>query len=361
MPTPVQGWKMAGPGRLERFETTVDKPGSGRVLIQIAGCGVCHTDIGYLYDDVPTKKPAPIILGHEVAGLVVEAGPGAEAWLGRRVIVPAVTPCGACRWCKAGRPTSCRKSVMLGNDEDGGFASHVVALASGLCPVDPPGQNLPLDAPIGKAGLSLWEVAVLADAVSTPFQAVQRSGLGAGELAIVVGCGGIGTYAVQIARAKGATVVAVDVDPAKLERATKLGASLTVNAKEGAKVVKGKAAELARSKGLPTDGWKVFETSGSVGGQDVAFGLLTTGGTLGVVGFTSATGTFRLSNVMAFDANLFGVWGCDPKLYPEALALIASGDVQVRGLIKKMPLADAPAVIDAAHRGEFQERVVLVP
>ena len=69
----------------------------------------------------------------------------------------------------------------------------------------------------------------------------------------------------------------------------------------------------------------------------------------------------KLSNLMAFDATAYGNWGCDPALYPEALELVTSGAVRVRGLIRKERMADAPQVIDAVHHGKIAERVVLVP
>ena len=69
------------------------------MLIKVAACGVCHTDLGFYYDGVPTRHPFPLILGHEISGTVVEAGDGAEDWVGKQVVVPAVIPCGECDAC----------------------------------------------------------------------------------------------------------------------------------------------------------------------------------------------------------------------------------------------------------------------
>ena len=88
--------------REQRSET----PGPGEVLVQVKGCGVCHTDLGYYYDGVPTRHPFPLTLGHEVSGTVVHAGPGAEHWIGKDVIVPAVIPCGECDACASGNRSS---------------------------------------------------------------------------------------------------------------------------------------------------------------------------------------------------------------------------------------------------------------
>src|SRR4029079_7581215 len=112
------------------------EPGTGEVAVAVAGCGVCHTDLGYLYDGVRTNQPLPLALGHEISGTVVATGRGAEAWLAKAVIVPAVLPCGECDHCRRGVPTICRHQKMPGNDIHGGFATHIVVPARGLCEVD---------------------------------------------------------------------------------------------------------------------------------------------------------------------------------------------------------------------------------
>ncbi len=352
---------MTAPSTLERFERPAQPPGAHRVLVEVAGCGVCHTDLGFLYGGVAPKQRLPLVLGHEVAGVVVDAAPGQAHWLGRRVIVPAVAPCGRCAFCAAGRPTSCRASLMPGNDEDGGFATHVEVPGATLCAVDPPGETPAAGAPIGRSGLALWELAVVADAVSTPLQAIRRCGLQAGELAVVVGAGGVGGYALQLARAMGAIVAAVDPDPARRARAATLGAQAALDPAEGPRAVKAELQRFANEAGRAPHGWRIFETSGAKAGQELAFALLTPGGSLSVVGFTPEPTTVKLSNLMALDATAYGNWGCDPKLYPEAFAFVASGQVQIRGQVKREPLDDAPRVLEAVHHGELKERAVLVP
>src|SRR3972149_7795639 len=89
------------------LEEREESAGPGEVLVKVAGCGVCHTDLGFLYDGVPTRHPFPLTLGHEVSGTVIEAGTGAESWLGKNVIVPAVIPCAACEACQEGHASVC--------------------------------------------------------------------------------------------------------------------------------------------------------------------------------------------------------------------------------------------------------------
>ena len=329
-------------------------PGDGEVLIEVAGCGVCHTDLGYLYDGVRTNQPLPLALGHEISGTVVETGQGTEAWLGKAVIVPAVLPCGECDHCRRGVPTICRRQKMPGNDIHGGFATHIVVPARGLCEVDV--ERL------ARAGLTLAEVSIVADAVTTPYQAVRRAGVTPESLAIVVGVGGVGGYCVQIAKAMGATVVAIDVDEAKLAAIAQHGASLTLDSRTyDAKSLKAAIVEFARARKLPTTEWFIFECSGSAPGQLTAFGLLVHGATLSVVGFTMDKVEVRLSNLMAFDARAIGNWGCPPEHYPAALDLVLDGKVALAPFVEMHPLDDINRVFDAVHHRAIHRRAVLVP
>ena len=125
-------WMMTGVNQPLVRDAFVATPGDGEVVIAVAGCGVCHTDLGYLFDGVRTNHPLPLTLGHEISGRVAAAGAAAESWLGRAVIIPAVLPCGVCETCRNGRPNICRKQAMPGNDIHGGFASHIVVPARGL-------------------------------------------------------------------------------------------------------------------------------------------------------------------------------------------------------------------------------------
>jgi len=347
-------WLMTAPREPMVRSAFTAMPGAGEVVVAIAGCGVCHTDLGYYYDGVRTNQPLPLALGHEISGRVTDAGEGAQAWLGRSVIIPAVLPCGECDLCRRGHATICRAQKMPGNDIQGGFASHIVVPARGLCEVD-----------LGRlqhAGLELAQVSIVADALTTPYQAVRRAGVTPGSLAIVVGAGGVGGYCVQVARAFGATVVAIDIDDAKLAAVAGHGASLTLNSRSlDAKAIKQAVGSFARQQGLRPTEWFIFECSGSAPGQLTAYGLLVHGATLSVVGFTMDKVEVRLSNLMAFDARAIGNWGCPPEDYPAALELVLDGKVQVAPFVEQHPLSQINAVFDAVHKHEIRKRVVLVP
>ena len=335
---------------LEIVDVNVPQPGEDDVLVRVAGCGVCHTDIGFWKDGVPTRHPLPLTLGHEISGTIVAAGAAHQALVGREAIVPAVIPCGSCDLCRSGRGNVCRTQLMPGNDIPGGFAEFVRVPARGLCVVEHRGAH------------ELADLSVIADAVTTPYQAIVRSGLQPGELAIVVGVGGVGGYCVQIAAAFGARVIAIDVDDARLAALANHGAGLGVNsAKTDFKALRKQVQSQARAWGCAEHGWKIFECSGSAGGQETAFGLLTYAATLMVVGFTMAKVELRLSNAMAFDATLQGTWGCKPELYPAALELVTSGRIALAPFIERHPLSEGPAVLQRVADHGIERRAILVP
>lgn len=348
-------WMMTGVGQpmvKESFELAA--PAAGEVTVKIAGCGVCHTDLGYYYDGVRTNQPLPLALGHEISGHVVAAGSGAEQWLNKAVIVPAVIPCGTCDLCKRGKGTICPNQKMPGNDIQGGFATHITCSAEGLCPVD--------EARLTKAGLQLADVSVVADAVTTPYQAVVQADIRPGSVAIVIGVGGVGGYCAQIAAAFGATVIAIDVDQAKLDAIAKAGIAKTINAREvDSKDMKKVIAGFCKERGLPTKEWTIFECSGSVPGQTTAFGLLVHGATLCVVGFTMDKVEVRLSNLMAFHARALGNWGCVPELYPAALDLVLDGKIKLADYVEQHPLDSINEIFETVHAHKLSRRAILVP
>lgn len=339
-----------GPLRLDELGPLT--PGPDDVVVEVAGCGLCHTDIGFAYGGVPTRHPLPLVLGHEIAGRVVSSGDKAAQWMNRSVVVPAVIPCGSCEACLAGRPTICRKQFMPGNDGDGGFATHVMVPARGLCAVP---DALP-------DGVTLAMLSVVADAVTTPFEAIKRAEVAADDLVVFVGVGGVGGFGVQIAAALGATVVAIDVNPDRLALAAKHGAALTLNSREkDAKALKNAVRALARETGRGHTGWKIFETSGTAAGQQTAFALLDFGAYLAVVGYTPDKVEVRLSNLMAFDATMRGNWGCAPENYPAALHLVLEGKISLAPFVEIHPFDELPSLFEAAANHRVHLRPIVTP
>ena len=351
-------WQMVEGGKpLQQVEAPLPDPGPGEVLLKVAGCGVCHTDLGFYYDGVRTKSPLPLTLGHEISGVVMAVGEGTEAWLDKAAIVPAVMPCGSCDVCDRGLGNICVGQKMPGNDIQGGFASHIVVPAGQLCEV-PTDEN---HVPVGTADISLAELSVIADAVTTPYQAIVEAGLTEADTAIFVGVGGVGGFGAQIAKSMGAAVLAVDVDAKKLEAigpyVDRVFNATEMPFKDLRKAVSGAVKELGRRR---TE-WKIFETSGTAAGQKTAFGLMTFGGHLSVVGFTMDTVDIRLSNLMAFHASASGNWGCIPKYYRPVLDLVLDGKVVIKPFVDTFPLAEINTIFKQVHDRKITTRPILIP
>jgi 6-hydroxycyclohex-1-ene-1-carbonyl-CoA dehydrogenase len=343
-------WRMTAPkSDLQLVASELPAIGAHQALVQVAGCGVCHTDLGFWHDGVRTKMELPLTLGHEISGTVV-AGPA--HLLHKPVIVPAVLPCGECDLCAQGRSNICRKQLMPGNDLHGGFASHIAVPHRYLCPVPP--------AMLEKYPLA--HLAVIADAISTPYQVVKRAGIAQGDLAIVIGVGGVGIYGAMIARLMGAKVLAIDISDEKLALAKRHGVDAVLNSKGmDLKAVKERVRAIAEELRAPKHGWKIFEISGTTPGQDLAFNLITYASTLSVVGFTMNKVEVRLSNLMAFDAQLIGTWGCKPELYPEVVDLIASGKLDIGEFVEAFPMSKINEVFRDSVARPHTRRPVMVP
>jgi 6-hydroxycyclohex-1-ene-1-carbonyl-CoA dehydrogenase len=347
----IRHWEMRAPKEPFVLDARrVESLEPGAALVRVAGCGVCHTDIGFLTGEVRTNHALPLVLGHEVSGVVEDAGAGAERWRGRAVVVPAVLPCGDCSPCRRGRYALCAGQVFPGNDVHGGFASHVVVPARFLCDAgDAAADRLPL-------------LSVVADAVSTALEAIARSGLERGDLAIFVGAGGVGGFGAQIAAAFGASVVAIEPSPERRRLSVEHGVSLALDPRAGDAASLRKAVrEFARERGLPSTEWKVFETSGTSAGQESAFALLARGSHLGVVGYTREKVSIPLSHLMALDARAVGNWGCAPERYPEALRLVESGAVAVEPYVERFPLSEINEVFARMLEHRLERRAILVP
>ena len=325
---------------LEPQRRSWPEPASGEALVEVIGCGLCHTDLGYARGEVPTKHPLPLILGHEVVGRVVGTG--------QLVLVPAVLPCGKCAFCLAGRGNACPEQQMPGNDIDGGFATHMLVRKAPLVPV----PEMP----------DVWKLGVVADAVSTAYQAVRRSGLAAGDVAAVAGVGGVGGFTAQIAAAQGAHVLALDVKRDRLDLAVQHGAESALSVQDLApKAVKAEVRALLKKHGVPSLRLRIFECTGTRAGQTLAFGLIDRGATMVQVGYTPDPVEVRLSNLMAFDATVHGTWGCPVEAYPAVIDLISRGAVKLDPFVERAPMSRVNEYLEAMHAHRLERRMVLDP
>jgi 6-hydroxycyclohex-1-ene-1-carbonyl-CoA dehydrogenase len=343
--------KETTPGRLEKTEIPAPQLKPGEVLVEVAGCGVCHTDLGYFYDGVPTVSKPPLTLGHEISGTVVA---GDEAWIGKEVIIPAVMPCRQCVLCKTGRGNRCLSQKMPGNSIGlyGGFSSHIPVPTIDLCEVK------------NRGGIPLSHLAVVADAATTPYQAAIRAGLQPGDNVIVIGItGGVGQYVGQMTKALGAkTVIGIARSQEKLERAQKFGADFIINSTgKDANAISQEFRGICKANGLPNTGWKIFEVTGVKAGQEIALNLLGFTGKLIVVGFGMAKTEYALGRIMAFDAEIIGTWGCLPEYYPIVLDMVLKGRINIEEFVETRPMSTIAETFAEAHKTPPMKRIVLTP
>jgi 6-hydroxycyclohex-1-ene-1-carbonyl-CoA dehydrogenase len=329
------------PMRIEDVPTP--QPRAGEILIRVAGCGVCHTDLHYLDHGTPTFKQPPVILGHEIAGTVAALGAGVTTLKETdRVLVPAVLSCGHCTLCRTGRENICENSQMLGNHIDGGYAEYVAVPAKDVF-------RMPDDVP-------LVEGSVIADAVTTPFHAVVRRGkVAAGDWVIVFGCGGVGLSLVQVAAAVGARVIAVDVKDAKLETARRFGATATLNPAAVPRL--DKAVRALSGGGVDV----AFEAVGKATAQEAALNCLKTGGRLVLVGYSPETLPLNAGRVMFRELDIMGSLGCRPVDYPRAIELVRQGKVRLADMVThRFPLDRIGEAMDTLRAGDAI-RIVVTP
>src|SRR3990172_2560503 len=324
-------------------EIPTPAPKAGEILVKVAGCGVCHTDLHFIDHDVPTMKKPPLILGHEASGTVAAVGAGVTNWNeGDRLLLPAVFGCGQCRLCRMGRENVCENMVFFGSSVDGGYAEYMLAPAKDAIPLP--------------AELPLVEGAIIADATTTPYHAVVNRGrVQPGDAVVIFGCGGIGVNCVQFAAAVGAQVIAVDIMDAKLEWARKLGAKAAVNPNSVERLDK----ELRKLTGGGAD--VAFECIGNPATQEQAFASVRTGGRFVVVGSSDKPMMLNTGRVMFRELEIIGSLGCRAGDYPRVLELARQGRIKIAELVTaKFPLDEINCALDLLRKGEGI-RSVIVP
>jgi len=315
------------------------QPGDNDVLIQVEACGVCHSDLSIADGDwkqFASITKMPLVLGHEVAGKVVEVGAGVrELKIGDRVGVPWIYwTCGECVFCRAGYENLCSKQKITGLTVDGGYAEFVKAPASHATKI-PDAMSSVQAAPLFCAGV-------------TVYRAIKQANPQRGQRLAVFGIGGLGHLAIQIAVQLGLEVTAVDVADDKLALAKSLGAANTLNS-TNTNVVK----ELRRRGSVHI----ALVASGSKAAYDTAFYCVRPTGTLLVVGLPSAEISFPAIIMAAGEVNIKASAVGTREDLREVLAMAAAGKLTCQ--VATRPLADANAVLDEMRSGKISGRIVL--
>ncbi|HLZ21789.1 MAG TPA: zinc-binding dehydrogenase [Ktedonobacterales bacterium] len=331
-PLRVQDWPEPSPNRDE-------------ILVRVAACGLCHTDLHYLDHGVPTAKRPPLILGHEATGIVAQVGASVtNVKTGDRVLLPAVLPCGTCFACRTGRENICLHMRMFGNDVDGAYAEFVAAPAKDVF-------VLPDEIP-------LIEGCIIADAVTTPYHAVKnRAEVRPGDTVVVVGCGGVGLNIVQFARLAGGIVIAVDISEEKLDHARRLGATAVINPKQESAGVARAVRKLTSGAGADI----AIEAIGNPATIQDAFSTLRPGGRLVVVGYSDHEVALNAGRVMYREMEIRGSLGCRPVDYPRVLELARAGRIEIASLVTaRFPLDQINTGLDTLRAGRGIRSVVVM-
>jgi len=307
-------------------DVPVPVPGPGQVLVRVAFCGICHSDLSLLDGTFPSADvPEVVTQGHEASGTVAALGPGVGGWaVGDRVVPAAGRPCRRCEHCRRGDFPHCNDLQLMAFAYDGAWAQFTVADAAGLTPV-------PDDVPLEQAAL-------LADAVATPFGAVVHTGgVRVGEAVGVWGVGGVGTHVVQLARLVGAVpVIAVDLDPEVRARALEVGADHAFDSRD---------PQLREKIAAATGGHLLdvaFDAVGVKATFEQSLAMLTPGGR--VVGVGLSGQDVSLGSTLAFNLSrkqVLGHLGYRNEDIGVLVKLLATGRLDLsRSVSRIVPLED---------------------
>ena len=214
-----------------------------------------------------------------------------------------------------------------------------------------------------RKGVPLSHFAVIADAVTSPYQAAMRAEVKPGDLTIVTGCREV-RMPPKICSALGAKeVIGIAPNPAKLKRALDYGATHVISSiGKTPRDIKDEFRNYCKEKGMPSNyGWKIFEWTGTADGQAIALELLSFIGKLLICGFGMQKNEYSLSRLMAFDADILGSWGCLPKYYPAVLDMMLKGKIKIEPFIETRPMSQIQQAFEDAHGGRLEKRIILTP
>ena len=323
--------------QLELADLPTPEPGPHEVLISVAACGICGSDV-HGYDGASGRRIPPIVMGHEAAGVIAATGSGVTHFqTGERVTFDSTVYCGECPFCRRGEMNLCDRREVVGVScadyrRAGAFAEYIVVPERIL-------YRLP-------DTMSFPEAAML-EAVSVALHAVRISGPMVGQTALIVGAGMIGLLTMQAARAAGcARVLIADIDQTRLNLATALNADEVLCA-SGSELTQ---QILRQTGGLGAD--VVFEAVGRNETIAASIESVRKGGIVTLIGNITPEVTLPLQKVVSRQIRLQGS-AASAGEYPEAIALVASGQIQVKPLISAIaPLEEGPRWFERLYAHE---------
>jgi D-arabinose 1-dehydrogenase-like Zn-dependent alcohol dehydrogenase len=331
---------------LETVDIPTPEPTHGEVLVKVAACGVCASDLHMIDGTLPIRGTPPVTPGHEASGTIAAVGAGVTGWReGDRVAIYAGKACGVCGRCLNGEGVErCALPITMGIDYDGAWAEYVAVPATGLVRVPP---NVPLDV-----------AAILCDAVGTPYNAVlDTGGLKVGEKVAIFGVGGLGTHGVMLARMAGASfIVAVDPNAGARERALRLGADLAI---DPTTTKPSKAIKEATGEGVDL----AIDFVGANAVLKEAVASLAIDGRAVITGVSGERIQLGPSVTFAvFRTKLLSVMGYTRRHLETLVQLVATGRLDVSGSISaRLPIARAAdGVAMLSEKRNDPVRVLLV-
>ena len=310
---------LEGVRKLELRDVPRPVPQRGQVLVQIKACGICQTDYSAYTGRRMNWRP-PMIMGHEMAGVIAELGPEVEGWsVGDEVVVSPVITCGKCRWCRLGMSNHCKNGIVLGGDGqeivwDGAFAEYLAAPTEIL-------YRKPKHVP--------FEAACLTEPLAGCYKGmIEYSQLRLGEDVVILGAGSMGLLLAQVAVAAGAgRTVVVDIVPSRLQKALELGVDYVINARE--EDVRRRVYEL-----LPEGPDLVFEAAGTLEAAQLTFGLTREATRVNMFGVI-IPGEVEVSpmNIHWQETRMDASFSVTPRAMTKALDLIAKGRVHPERIV----------------------------
>jgi len=321
----VRALSIAGPGRAAVIDVPAPAgPGAGEALLRVGRVGLCGTDLSTFRGTNPLVS-YPRVIGHEVAAVIQEVGPGvpAEWTAGTCVAVSPYQNCGRCPACHLERPNACRDNRTLGVQRDGALGEHLVA---------------PVERLFASRTLSLDQLA-LVEPFSIGMHAVRRARVAPGEHVLVIGCGGVGVGVVAAAAFRGAHVIAMDIDPAKLALASAFGAEDSVDARAPG------CADRVRALTSGEGPAVVVEAAGRAGAYRMALDLVAPCGRFVCLGWVKGDVAFEARQLVAKEVEIIGSRNATDEL-AEVIALFESRRVDPLAVVThRVSLEEAPDVL----------------
>lgn len=331
---------MDAPFKMHVGEWQTPQPGPGEVLLAVRAAGICAGDM-YFYLGKNPYAVYPQVCGHEIAGIVAGLGAGASGVeLGAQVVVEPFLGCGKCYPCRIGKSNCCANLQIIGVHRPGGYAELLSVPATHV-------HRMP-------EGLSLLD-ASFAEPVAIAVQACRRGGVSANETVLVLGCGPIGLALIEVARARGARVIATDMIPERLATASELGAAVI----PAGDALLAAVHEQTNGEGAPV----VIEATGSPKAIEQTVELVAAGGRIVVVGLVKQ-GVGVTMPGLDFTRKEMTVVGSRASVncFPEALALLAAGQITYPRMATVFSLWDAPDIFAglAEHPASIQKGVLVI-